>query len=583
MQHIKLSGLTLPREIEEYFSVLQILCIKESGNIYELVRRESSEKEQKSSMKNDAVTADEALLPEKHCILKIIPQKYYDKNLYEQLSSICCSGLLLPTMEYHDRDAVFFLYPLMTTLLEAVSEGNFKNKDIRNLLSELGSTLLCLHEHSVLHFDISPGNIYITKEGHFLLGDFSSAVLFDSSKTKTPFTKKPKKTGYTPGFFPVHAPENPGIHFDIYGFCKILSILIRYGAYPKKEESIKILNDYLSECESPPIKTDTLSEIIRKIKPLVENDEISAADRIVDVPDSEHEFFADDTLSITDNCFQKTEEKHIFFKQESFLGADKIKDFLLHLKFPVKTIQTKDSRRISLYGVLILCGLIFLYSVYHTAAVADQTQISKEQTIPETDATPAANISMNTDTKTPSADLSQMPDTTGSTFPAKTSQAPDNNEKTQKAEKPVPVQTVLDISHQNQKDSSFLEKISNPEQILTIFAEGNLFTGPGSFLSFPHLKELYLNQNHLCSLQGISALSSLEILDLSENKISDLSELSKLNNLKILDLAGQKSLKHYDTLKKLTSLQYLILTNTNLSASQVTEIQTALPDCNILF
>ncbi len=583
MQYIKISNLALPEEIEEHFSVSRILFIKESGNIYELVRRESSEKKQKSSMKNTALTADETLLPEKHCILKIIPQKYYDKNLYERLSSTGCSGLLLPTIEYHDKNTVFFLYPLMTTLLEAVSKGDFKNKYLCNLLSDLGSTLLCLHEHSVLHFDISPGNIYMTKEGHFLLGDFSSAVLFDSSKTKTPFIKKPKKTGYTPGFFPVHAPENPGIHFDIYGFCKILSILIRYGAYPKKEEIIKILNDYLSECESPPIKTDTLSEIIKNMKPLVENDEISAADTLVDVPDSEHEFFADDTLPMTDNRFKKTEEKHTFFKQEPFWDADKIKKFLLHLKFPVKIIQTKDNRRVPLYGVLILCGLIFLYSVYHTAAVVDQTQISKEQTIPETYATPTANISMNTDTKTPSADLSGMPDTTGSTFPAKTSQAPANNETTQRAENPVPMQTVLDISHQNQKDSSFLEKISNPERVLTIFAEGNLFTGPGSFLSFPHLKELYLNQNHLCSLQGISALSSLEILDLSENKISDLSELSKLSHLKILDLAGQKSLRHYDTLKKLTSLQYLILTNTNLSASQVTEIQTALPDCNILF
>lgn len=55
--------------------------------------------------------------------------------------------------------------------------GRLPERDIWRLLQEISHGLKHLHDHSILHLDVKPDNIFIDSEGTFKLGDLGSAVL----------------------------------------------------------------------------------------------------------------------------------------------------------------------------------------------------------------------------------------------------------------------------------------------------------------------------------------------------------------------------------------------------------------------
>ena len=68
---------------------------------------------------------------------------------------------------------------------------------------------------------------------------------------------------------------------------------------------------------------------------------------------------------------------------------------------------------------------------------------------------------------------------------------------------------------------------------------------PKSISKLTRLEKLYLHNNKISDISGLSSLVNLGVLYLSENKISDISELSSLVNLEGLYLSDNEKLGNY--------------------------------------
>ena len=92
-----------------------------------------------------------------------------------------------------------------------------------------------------------------------------------------------------------------------------------------------------------------------------------------------------------------------------------------------------------------------------------------------------------------------------------------------------------------------------------------------------------MNKQNLNSVEFLKENHSVEILVLSENSIGSVKPLAELTQLLILDLSCNQQLTDILSLTNLHHLQQLILTDTNITQEEHAILQSALPDCIILY
>jgi len=84
-------------------------------------------------------------------------------------------------------------------LQDRINEGSVSADDALDFATQIASGLAKAHEVGIIHRDIKPGNIYITKDGHVKILDFGLAKLMDQTKVT--------KTGTTVGTVLYMSPE----------------------------------------------------------------------------------------------------------------------------------------------------------------------------------------------------------------------------------------------------------------------------------------------------------------------------------------------------------------------------------------
>lgn len=94
------------------------------------------------------------------------------------------------------------------------------------------------------------------------------------------------------------------------------------------------------------------------------------------------------------------------------------------------------------------------------------------------------------------------------------------------------------------------------------------------------LESLSLSDNKLSSLSPLSSLTNLTFLQVSGNSITDLTPVKGLTKLKNLYIDGNP-ITDFTPLYTLTSLRTLSMKNIEVTDSQLTELQDALPNCSI--
>lgn len=138
---------------------------------------------------------------------------------------------IIEIFEYEDSSVIIEEYVNGKTLLTMLSEKETLNeKDSKNIIGQICDGLIFLHKHNIIHRDINPNNIMITKNGDIEIIDFDIARR----------AKKNSKTDTTVlGTVGYAAPEQFGfaqsdMRTDIYAVGVLANVMLT-GEMPNKK------------------------------------------------------------------------------------------------------------------------------------------------------------------------------------------------------------------------------------------------------------------------------------------------------------------------------------------------------------
>jgi len=506
--------------------------------------------------RHNAIFAVEEKATGQISILKILDKEYFNKSLYQKIFALTDSYLLLPKHFISDSVSICSLYPQMLPLPEVLYTKGINYFMIHNLISDIGKAVSTLHSHHILHLDITPDNIFMDKDEHFYLGDFSSSQF--SKKTSLLSFCHYCRTGSTPAFAP-NFEENTDISYwnDCYSLSLLLYMLCNYGNLPgNKEKNFSPFDSLLSFLEKTLQKPDSIHQN------LINNW----------IKETENLFIIYGKDSACKEYYFQIDNSTLDFLPTSTLENVPANNSRVHItKIIHPFTKFTFSVPVPLYGILVLCGFILLFSIYHYASNINNKDIPSLSSY---------NFAFENNFSPPMASP-----TTATKPPAASPLPPKDILKSEKTT-PAPASKkdfILNLSKVNCQNHSFQVKLSRKPFVKILFANHCNITDTATFADLENLEELYLFDNNIIIPKGFRTPSKLKILVLSKNKITDLSPLSKLTSLTTLDLSHNHHLRHIASLTAITNLRTLILTNTNITQKEITYLQRKLPNCIIFY
>ena len=155
-------------------------------------------------------------------VLKIINKELFNKSIYKKIQMINSPYIQNPLEIIQYKNNYYIVYEYLVNLTELICSNGIQISDILNIASDISCSLVLLHSNKILHMDCTPSNIYLNNNGSYCLGDFSSALLFNSKKVSVRTTP-----GYTPP--EIIQGKTPDILSDIYIFSCLLFTLCNNG------------------------------------------------------------------------------------------------------------------------------------------------------------------------------------------------------------------------------------------------------------------------------------------------------------------------------------------------------------------
>lgn len=159
---------------------------------------------------------------------------------------------------------------LLISLAPTINSRSFSQSEIIELGISLCDALSVCHKNSIIHRDIKPDNIFLTKNGQYKLGDFGVARTVE--KTTSEMSKKGTYSYMAPE---VYRGENYGSSVDIYSLGMVMHRLLNFNREPfaplpptaitykdKEEALIKRMTG--SPLLKPANASESLSRIILK-------------------------------------------------------------------------------------------------------------------------------------------------------------------------------------------------------------------------------------------------------------------------------------------------------------------------------
>lgn len=496
-------------------------------------------------------------------VLSIYAKEHFQHKLYFDISHIKHRHLL-PISQIqlkHGWRLVYF--PMLTPLKDYIRSNALSLSDILSLAHQLCSALEILHQHNILHLDVSPDNIFVDYDGSFVLGDYSSSRYVFQNNWDNYFT---------PHFAP---PEyqlfKPSIQSDLYSFAVLLFGLLHNGMIPDNIASLS-LSDYadyqkkmethgisypmeLYSCFQKALHTD-VHQRYHDVTSFVDNLEqllhplLALSSYHLQLIKVTEPFFNIRTTSLAKsslkdtNCPKNTANSPFHFAKPHITLPIRF-DFHRRQR-PVRSPKSqffKFSCIHKILGISICCAIVLLFFVGSRLLYPFRNQTS-QNTYPESE--------------------------TEHNFSAKTASGPSIE--------------ILDISN---KQASTIAELCN-EQMLEqnwsiLYGENNRFSSVDELSDFSNTKQLFLSGNKISSLESLENLTTLETLIISDNSCTDLLPISNLKQLKVLDLSGNQQLASIDCLASLTKLQTLILSDTSVDPASIKKLQVSLPTCNIIY
>lgn len=164
---------------------------------------------------------------------KYIVARSFPKSIstYEELYSINCANLPLiyDVITLDDGQIVLEEFIEGVTIAEVMESGKYHYMGTRKVLWSVCNALTVLHERGIVHRDVKPENVMITKDGRVVLIDFNAARKISSASKDTVVMGT---VGYA-------SPEQLGVaqsdaRTDIYALGVLLNVMIT-GKHPSEK------------------------------------------------------------------------------------------------------------------------------------------------------------------------------------------------------------------------------------------------------------------------------------------------------------------------------------------------------------
>lgn len=147
--------------------------------------------------------------------------------------------------------------------------GQIPEEESLRYVRTIGTALEYMHSHNMVHLDIKPSNIMITKDGNAILIDFGLSKQYDENGIPESSTSI---GGGTPGYAPIeqatfHSSPDLPVTMDVYALGATLFKMLT-GVRPP--EASAILNDGFPDREliRYKISTNTVNSIMKAMAPL---------------------------------------------------------------------------------------------------------------------------------------------------------------------------------------------------------------------------------------------------------------------------------------------------------------------------
>lgn len=457
--------------------------------------------------------------------------------------------------------------------------GRMKQNEVIKMMKPVLESMNKIHEVGIIHRDISPDNIMITKNKQIKLTDFGAARVFDTEDTKS--ITVVLKRGYAPEE-QYRAKGNQGPWTDVYALSATMYRMIT-GVTPQEaleriiEDNVEPLSKY-----DPGIWPETEYAIMKGLS-------LRAQDRYQTVND------------LIDALYYSVLEQDE--QGNPYLVVTK--DTTAPAQPEPLQPQPDEDDEFDSRPIVVSIGKAAIESEYvqpvQSQAVPPVQPVSQSQAVP-----PVQSVSqpqavppvqpVQSQAVPPVQPVSQ-PQAAASVQPASQPQAAASVQQPQPQAvppiKPVSQATPVQKAQPEKKGGFFkstfkklvklqLGKVRFEDNITELNVEhmdvGNIQVLKECY----ELKKLILNNNMLSDLSPISDCTKLEYLALRNTMVSDLSPISNCTNLKYIDLWGTRVTDLHD-LYALTRLTYLCVKNTEIRQSQIDDFKKHFPDCVVEF
>ena len=409
--------------------------------------------------------------------------------------------------------------------------GRMKQNDVIKMMKPVLESMNKIHEVGIIHRDISPDNIMITKSKQVKLTDFGAARVFDTEDTKS--ITVVLKRGYAPEE-QYRAKGNQGPWTDVYALCATMYRMIT-GVIPQ-EALERIIDDNvrpISEYE-PNVWPEIEFAIMKGLS-------LKAQDRYQTVDD------------LVDALYYSVLEKDADGNPYLRITKD-------NAPAPAEQAPVQKEEEFGTEPIVINIG-------------GDKKAAEESAPTPEPAPAPVAP---------PPVAPAPAPEPTPAPAPTP--------EPAPKAEEPKiePVQQPV----RQEKKSGFFK--STFKKLVKLQLGRVRFDYNVTELDVEHmdignikvleecyeLRKLILNNNMVDDLTPLKNCTKLEHLALKNTLVSNLSPLANCKNLRYLDLWGTRVTDLYD-IYGLKELKYLCIKNTEIRPAQLDDLKKNLPDCVI--
>jgi serine/threonine protein kinase len=496
----------------------------------------------------------------------------------------------------------------------AESGGKLPVAQVLNYMKPVIRSLHEVHSAGMIHRDISPDNIIITKEGNSKLIDFGAARGISEEQQSLSVLLKP-------GFAPLEQYQTRGVQgawTDIYALCATIYRAIT-GVIPD-EAMERIQRDALQ----PPrafgaVMTQKQENAILKGLAVHQTDRFLSVMELYGelYGDADHEFVPISPVAAAGYVSAYPPQQPGVGSVSAYPpqqpGVGSVSTYPLQqpgvgpvpayppqqsgvgpasaypLQQPVSNLPSGPSPKWStrnkvvvsicacVIGLVCLSGLVVFLSIIGRGGKND------DRTVLSNDTKTEANTKTETNTQPETNSTSEEPQTitiAGETISVDV--------------------TELDLIGKNLDDISVLAELTNLESldisfnydISDISALSELTNLKSLDISYTdisdisalagltNLEKLSCNFTEVSDIQALKNLTNLTSLEIYYNNISDISALAGLTNLTNLDV-DSNNISDISVLAGLTMLDYLNLNNNPLTQNQVDELQDALPYCYI--